>query len=309
MEAKDKLLRLGELARSDGAPCATPRTESSWRGLRARGSIGQPRCRRAARAHLATNLRLPTGSTLFGWDPDTPAMRLPRPRCSRSYFRTIVSGIENIPAGRVLIVANHSGHIPLDGLIIAISVFLEANPPRLVRAMVEKWSQTVPFVSTFFAKCGQVVGVPENAHRLLTRGEALLVFPEGIKGLAKTFQHRYELTEFGLGFMRLALETEHADLPLVGHRRRRAIHQCRQLAVGRQSAAFARVPAHPAALDPGRTISHSPRAIACSSASRCISAGDPDDDDAVIEEKVWVVKATIQSMINQGLMDRKSLFF
>ena len=37
--------------------------------------------------------------------------------------------------------------------------------------------------------------------------------------------------------------------------------------------------------------------------------GDPDDDDAVIEEKVWVVKATIQSMLNQGLMERKSLFF
>jgi hypothetical protein len=37
--------------------------------------------------------------------------------------------------------------------------------------------------------------------------------------------------------------------------------------------------------------------------------GDPDDDDAVIEEKVWVVKATIQSMLNRGLTDRKSLFF
>ena len=37
--------------------------------------------------------------------------------------------------------------------------------------------------------------------------------------------------------------------------------------------------------------------------------GDPDDDDSIIEEKVWVVKATIQSMLNKGLMERKSLFF
>ena len=37
--------------------------------------------------------------------------------------------------------------------------------------------------------------------------------------------------------------------------------------------------------------------------------GDPDDDDAVIEEKVWLVKATIQSMLNRGLKARKSIFF
>jgi 1-acyl-sn-glycerol-3-phosphate acyltransferase len=37
--------------------------------------------------------------------------------------------------------------------------------------------------------------------------------------------------------------------------------------------------------------------------------GDPDDDDTVIEEKVWVVKATIQSMLNKGLRQRKTVFF
>ena len=36
--------------------------------------------------------------------------------------------------------------------------------------------------------------------------------------------------------------------------------------------------------------------------------GDPDDDDAVMEEKVWVVKATIQGMINQGLEKRAGVF-
>jgi hypothetical protein len=37
--------------------------------------------------------------------------------------------------------------------------------------------------------------------------------------------------------------------------------------------------------------------------------GDPDDDDAVIEEKVWVVRATIQSMINRGVKARKHIFW
>ena len=35
----------------------------------------------------------------------------------------------------------------------------------------------------------------------------------------------------------------------------------------------------------------------------------PDDDDAVVEEKVWMVKATIQSMINKGLKERKGIFW
>jgi hypothetical protein len=38
-------------------------------------------------------------------------------------------------------------------------------------------------------------------------------------------------------------------------------------------------------------------------------SGDPDDDDAAIEEKVWVVQATIQSMVNRGVKERKAIFW
>ena len=37
--------------------------------------------------------------------------------------------------------------------------------------------------------------------------------------------------------------------------------------------------------------------------------GDPDDDDAVIEEKVNRVRTTIQSMLNRGLKERRSIFW
>ena len=37
--------------------------------------------------------------------------------------------------------------------------------------------------------------------------------------------------------------------------------------------------------------------------------GDPDDEDSVIEEKVWTVKATVQSMVNRGLKERKAIFW
>jgi 1-acyl-sn-glycerol-3-phosphate acyltransferase len=38
-------------------------------------------------------------------------------------------------------------------------------------------------------------------------------------------------------------------------------------------------------------------------------SGDPDDEDAVIDEKVWVVQQTVQSMVNRGLKERKAIFW
>src|SRR5689334_10076561 len=64
----------------------------------------------------------------------------------RFYFRTEVRGIDRVPEGRVLLVANHSGQIPIDGMLIGAAMFLDAEPPRIIRSMVEKWTQTLPFI-------------------------------------------------------------------------------------------------------------------------------------------------------------------
>lgn len=308
MDPARQLVRLSDLARHDGLPFA--------RGLirKARGALHDVAAALVGREleerlQQVTRELAPYGVDPFGWDPDYARYVIAGATAlSRSYFRTVVSGIENLPSGRVIIVANHSGQIPLDGVIIAISVFLEANPPRIVRAMVEKWAQTLPFVSTFFAKCGQVVGVPENATRLLRRGEPLLVFPEGTRGLAKTFQHRYELSDFGLGFMRLALATDTPILPLAvigAEEQYISIANMRSIAKALHIPSF---PIMPQLLLPGGALPL-PTRYRLSFGDPLHFRGDPDDDDAVVEEKVWVVKATIQSMLNKGLTERKSLFF
>ena len=54
----------------------------------------------------------------------------------------------------------------------------------------------------------------ENAKRLLEKDEALLVFPEGARGISKPFSKRYQLAEFGAGFMRLALEMQAPIVPV-----------------------------------------------------------------------------------------------
>jgi 1-acyl-sn-glycerol-3-phosphate acyltransferase len=226
----------------------------------------------------------------------------------RFYFRSEVTGIERVPSGRVLLVSNHSGQIPMDGFMIAAAMFLDAEPPRIVRSMVEKWTQTLPFVSTIFSRVGQVVGVPENARRLLEMGEAILVFPEGTRGISKPFADRYKLEEFGLGFMRLALET---DTPIVPVAVIGAEEQYISFGNVHRVAKALRVPSFPLlpqVLLPGGQLPL-PTKYRIAFGEPMTFEGDPDDDDAVIEEKVARVRATIQSMLNRGLKKRKSIFW
>ena len=74
------------------------------------------------------------------------------------------------------------GQLPMDGAMIGVAMLARGDPPRAIRSMVEKWVPSLPYVSTFLARVGQIVGTPENCRRLLDADEAILVFPEGGRG-------------------------------------------------------------------------------------------------------------------------------
>jgi 1-acyl-sn-glycerol-3-phosphate acyltransferase len=226
----------------------------------------------------------------------------------RFYFRADVFGIDSVPTGRVLLISNHSGQLPIDALLIGASMFLDAEPPRIIRSMVEKWTQTLPFVSTTFSRVGQVVGVPENARRLLDLGEMLLVFPEGTRGISKTFAERYRLTDFGLGFMRLALETETPIVPVAVVGGEEQYISLGNLSTVARALGMPSFPLIPQVLLPGGQLPL-PTKYRIYFGEPMTFEGDPDDDDAVIEQKVLAVKGTIQSMLNRGLKERKSIFW
>ena len=85
----------------------------------------------------------------------------------KKYFRVQLHGVERVPAeGRVVLVANHSGQLPFDAAMIEVALLLEKDPPRVVRALVERWVPTLPFVSTYMARCGQIVGTPSGKTRI-----------------------------------------------------------------------------------------------------------------------------------------------
>jgi 1-acyl-sn-glycerol-3-phosphate acyltransferase len=268
--------------------------------------LGEEFNERLARVPLSLTA---TGIDEFGLDPQWTKYALASAALlHRHYFRTEIFGRENVPKGRVLLVANHSGQIPIDGALIGAAMFMDVEPPRFLRAMVDKWTQTLPFISLLFSRVGQVVGVPENAKRLLESEEAVLVFPEGARGISKPFEKRYQLADFGLGFMRLAMETNTPILPvaIVGGEEQ-------YVSLGNFDALskllrMPNLPILPQLLLPFGALPL-PTRYRMYFGEPLRFEGDPDDDDGVIEEKVFAVKATIQSMLNRGLKARKSVFF
>ncbi len=155
------------------------------------------------------------GFDCFGMHPEF--LRRAAPFVSflyKRYFRVDARGMEKIPAGRCLLVANHSGQVPYDGFMVGAAVLNEGRPPRLVRSMVERVIPQVPFLSVILARSGQVVGTPDNCRKLLENDQLVLVFPEGSRGISKSWRKRYQLQEFGHGFLRLALESQTPIVPV-----------------------------------------------------------------------------------------------
>jgi 1-acyl-sn-glycerol-3-phosphate acyltransferase len=132
----------------------------------------------------------------------------------RNYFDVTVRGIENVPSkGRAMLIGNHSGGLALDAAIVMGSMILEAEPPRLVQAMVDKFLGRLPFAGNFTNQMGHLIGLPEHALELLEDERLLMVFPEGHRGTAKLYGDRNSLVKFGTGFMRLALQTGSPIVP------------------------------------------------------------------------------------------------
>jgi 1-acyl-sn-glycerol-3-phosphate acyltransferase len=132
-----------------------------------------------------------------------------------SWFRVEVSGIENLPeTGAALVVANHAGVLPIDGLMVSVAVHDKHPAQRDLRLLAADMVFTMPVMGQAARKAGHTMACTSDAHRLLAAGELTAVFPEGYKGLGKHFNDRYKLQRFGRGgFVSAALRAKAPIVP------------------------------------------------------------------------------------------------
>jgi 1-acyl-sn-glycerol-3-phosphate acyltransferase len=145
----------------------------------------------------------------FGFDAEVTErflLTVMRP-LKEKWFRVEVRGAENIPtSGGALVVSNHSGTVPLDGLMTMVSV--HDSTSRNLRPLGADLVFRMPVIGELARKSGATLACNEDAERMLRGGELVGVWPEGFKGIGKPYSERYKLQRFGRGgFVSAALRT------------------------------------------------------------------------------------------------------
>jgi 1-acyl-sn-glycerol-3-phosphate acyltransferase len=252
----------------------------------------------------------------FGFDPiyDQKVRALLEFLYTR-YFRVETTGIERVPArGRCLLVANHSGTLPLDGVMIKTAVKLEHASPRDLRWLTEDFIFHMPFLGSTMNRLGAVRACQENAERLLAKEQLVAVFPEGVKGVGKLFGERYRLQRFGRGgFIKLCLRTRTPIIPVAVVGAEETNPLLFKVEYLSKALGLPYVPVTPTFPVLG------PLGLLPAPTKWQIQFGEPIDfgsyDRDAAEDEILVgklaerVRATIQGMLDRAVGARKSVFF
>jgi 1-acyl-sn-glycerol-3-phosphate acyltransferase len=214
-EGLDRMIEAHARERDAGASAsaiqAVARVRASAGTLLGQGPLARPPERRGPPARTTDE------TDEFGYDPAYERRFLPLfDLLYERYFRVEVRGIDRIrDRGRCLLVANHSGALPLDGVMLRHAVRRERPARGDVRWLAEDGLFHLPFLGNFTNRVGAVRACQENAERLLEQEAVVVVFPEGKKGIQKLFRDRYRLQRFGRGgFVKLCLRTRTPIVPV-----------------------------------------------------------------------------------------------
>lgn len=222
----------------------------------------------------------------------------------QQYFRVEASGLEHVPPGRVLLIGNHSGQLAYDGMLVATTLFFDAEPPRFARAMIERFFIEVPIVGAFMTRMGQLTGVQENAERLLTEEEAaVLVFPEGARGGGRVWADRYKIMGFSQGFLRLAMRT---NTPVVPFAFIGGEEMCPSLSRNEKLARKLGLPYLPVV--PWGLPLPAPVKVHVLFGAPMRFEGTGDEEDDVVLPEVRKVEHAVGELITRGLSERRGVF-
>ncbi|NUM48202.1 MAG: acyltransferase family protein [Anaerolineales bacterium] len=226
----------------------------------------------------------------------------------KQYFRLELTGLEHIPdAGRAILVANHSGQFPWDGLMLNTAVLNSHPSMRTVRVLFDPWFATVPFLGDSLVRFGQVVATEENGETLLEQDELIAVFPEGNRAMAKTPKNQYKLARFDPNaFIRMALKTGAPIIPvaIVGSEETApTLHRSRTLAA-LTGAPFFPLPLFGPLPLPAKWYVDIAPPIPTDS-----FGADRATDPTLISQLADLTRNHVRQMLNSRLTQRRSVYF
>jgi 1-acyl-sn-glycerol-3-phosphate acyltransferase len=153
----------------------------------------------------------------FGFDPElNEGLLLPALRpLYEHWFRAEMIGLDNVPdTGPALVVGNHSGTLPIDGVMLQVGLHDHHPAHRNLRLLGADLVYQIPVLAHLARKSGHTLACQADAARLLSKDQLVGVFPEGFKGVGKPFSDRYKLQRFGRGgFVATALRSQVPIIP------------------------------------------------------------------------------------------------
>lgn len=248
----------------------------------------------------------------YGHSEDPWGLSLPKSKKSikflyaiyRHYFKVRLFGKENVKDEQYMVISNHSGQIAIDGLLIGCAFAFENKPPRVLRPMVERFFTSLPFINKWSSECGAVLGDRDNCLNLLSRGESLLIFPEGVRGVSKSRSDYYNVQEFTPGFFRMALKSEVKIIPVAVVGAEEVfpyVYQAKGLAK------MLKLPALP--ISANYFPLPSPIDIYIGKPIEVPTDITSESEDHLITPYINELRSTIQSMIDEGRQNRRPWIF
>jgi 1-acyl-sn-glycerol-3-phosphate acyltransferase len=252
----------------------------------------------------------------FGYDPAYERKLLPLlDLVYEKYFRVEVHGVDHIPSeGRCLLVANHSGTLPIDGLMLRMAVRREHPHRRDIRWLAEDGLFHFPFLGNMTNRMGAVRACQENAQRLLEHEALVVVFPEGKKGIGKLFRDRYRLQRFGRGgFVKLGLRTGTPIVPVAIVGGEEATPMLGRIEYLAKAIGIPYVPITPTfpLLGPAGLLPAPTKWKIFFGEPIALEEFDPEAaDDAILVGRLTErVRAAIQAMLDRAVAARRSVWF
>jgi len=139
------------------------------------------------------------------------------------WFRAKLIGAETLPKkGPLIVASNHSGNaFPHDAMVLDALLyrhdgnapehkFRSVYSPKLARS----WYMRLFGIDDFWRRCGAVDMTYYNFRALLQNDERIVYYPEGINGIGKGFNRRYQLQPFSRSFIQLSAETNSPVYPI-----------------------------------------------------------------------------------------------